>query len=196
MKTLIFDFYGTLAYPSKPTHPYHQLFRNFSDKGISYRAFTELVMTQNFGSLAEMATSLGISEQNFEQLEHALIQEVQSVILFEEVAEVLEELSKQTDLYLLSNLATPYKSPFYILGLDEWIKQPFFSCDMGFIKPQAAAFEHVLFAINKTPDEVIMIGDSLNADFLGAKKHGMEAIWLQRNQRKGEITIQSLEELL
>jgi len=42
----------------------------------------------------------------------------------------------------------------------------------------------------------MMVGDSLNADFLGAKKCGIEAIWLQRNQQKGEISIRSLEELL
>jgi putative hydrolase of the HAD superfamily len=195
MKSIIFDFYGTLAFPKVRTSPYQRLFKSLSGAGISYRSFTEQVMTQNFDSFSAIATELGLTDKDFSNLEQALAEEINSVILYDEVAQVLEKLSKQTEIYLLSNLATPYKSPFYTLGLDQWINAAFFSCDIGHIKPQASAFEYVLSSINKSPEEVIMIGDSFNADFLGAKNCGIEAIWLQRKQGKNPMSIQSLLEI-
>lgn len=47
-------------------------------------------------------------------------------------------------------------------------------------KPHARAFEIALARWNIPPEEAAMVGDSLQADILGAKNLGMTAIWLKR----------------
>ena len=47
-------------------------------------------------------------------------------------------------------------------------------------KPHPRAFEMALAQWNITPPEALMIGDSLHADIEGAKKLGMQTIWITR----------------
>ena len=47
-------------------------------------------------------------------------------------------------------------------------------------KPHARAFEIALARWNISPEEAVMVGDSLQADIFGAKDLGMQAIWISR----------------
>lgn len=47
-------------------------------------------------------------------------------------------------------------------------------------KPHPRAFEIALAQWNATPNEAAMIGDSLEADIIGAKQLGMTSIWITR----------------
>ncbi len=47
-------------------------------------------------------------------------------------------------------------------------------------KPHARAFEIALARWNISPEDAVMVGDSLEADALGAKNLGMHAIWITR----------------
>lgn len=47
-------------------------------------------------------------------------------------------------------------------------------------KPHPRAFEISLAHWSATPAEALMIGDSLDADIFGAKRAGMNAVWLTR----------------
>lgn len=71
-------------------------------------------------------------------------------------------------------------------------------------KPHPRAFEIALARWNATPDESVMIGDSLEADISGAKQLGMTAIWLTRRAQfkdedmhriKPDFSLRKLSEL-
>lgn len=71
-------------------------------------------------------------------------------------------------------------------------------------KPHPRAFEIALAQWNATPDEAAMIGDSLEADILGAGRAGMTSIWITRRARfkdedirriKPDFSIRKLPEL-
>lgn len=71
-------------------------------------------------------------------------------------------------------------------------------------KPHPRAFEIALAQWNATPDEAAMIGDSLEADILGAKQLNMTAIWIARRAQfkdqdlrriKPDFSIRKLSEL-
>jgi len=71
-------------------------------------------------------------------------------------------------------------------------------------KPHPRAFEIALAQWNATPDEAAMIGDSLEADILGAGRAGMTSIWITRRARfkdedirriKPDFSIRKLSEL-
>jgi 2-haloalkanoic acid dehalogenase type II len=71
-------------------------------------------------------------------------------------------------------------------------------------KPHPRAFEIALAQWNATPDEAVMIGDSLEADIFGAKQSGMSAVWITRRAQfkdeelrriKPDFSIRKLPEL-
>ena len=53
------------------------------------------------------------------------------------------------------------------------------SADIGYRKPSPEPFQVVLEAWELAPDEVVMIGDSLEHDVLGANQVGMRTIWFR-----------------
>lgn len=72
-------------------------------------------------------------------------------------------------------------------------------------KPHLRAFEIALARWNITPEEAVMIGDSLEADIYGGKQAGMTTIWITRRAQfteedlrriKPDFSIRKLRELL
>ena len=54
---------------------------------------------------------------------------------------------------------------------------------MGALKPAKDFFDGCLKEMgNITPDEIIMIGDSLTADIIGGKEYGLKTIWFNPNK--------------
>ncbi len=72
-------------------------------------------------------------------------------------------------------------------------------------KPHPRAFEIALAQWNISPNEAVMVGDSLEADIYGAKNVGMQSIWITRRAQfkdedmrriKPEFSMRKLNELL
>lgn len=134
-------------------------------------------MTKNFDSFQDLAGSIRPGTYiHTEKYEYQIREENIHTDVFDDTYQVLETLSKKYQLYLLSNIATPYKECFYDLNLDNWIKEPVFSCDIGFRKPQIEAFQYVLDLAKVKPMEAVMIGDSQHSDYEGAKNAGIRPI--------------------
>jgi len=63
-------------------------------------------------------------------------------------------------------------------GLDQVIPHLFISMDLGVAKPQAAFFDKILGALGVTDQSrVVMVGDTLGTDILGANRAGLDSIW-------------------
>lgn len=63
-------------------------------------------------------------------------------------------------------------------GLDRLIPHLFISMEMGAAKPRAEYFDKVLAALEVTDrSRVVMVGDSLASDILGANNAGIDSIW-------------------
>jgi HAD superfamily hydrolase (TIGR01549 family) len=63
-------------------------------------------------------------------------------------------------------------------GLRRYFDPILISAAVGMRKPNPALFEMVLRAWGLPPHEVVMIGDTLGADILGAQNAGIHQIWL------------------
>ncbi len=63
--------------------------------------------------------------------------------------------------------------------LDQFFDQVYSACTVGYLKPHPESFLHVLRDFNVSPQEALMIGDSLEDDVLPAKALGMKAIQYQ-----------------
>jgi len=77
------------------------------------------------------------------------------------------------------------------------------SDEVGYRKPDPRIFEIALRLLNRKPEECLHIGDSYNADIIGAKKAGFQACWLNPDREqmpevdiKPDFEISSLEDIL
>ena len=82
--------------------------------------------------------------------------------------------------------------------VDRWELRPFFetivtSAGCGFRKPDGRIFRLALDRFGVPPEQVALVGDSLEADILGANQMGIYSIWITRRvclPEEGELTIQ------
>jgi HAD superfamily hydrolase (TIGR01549 family) len=65
------------------------------------------------------------------------------------------------------------------LGLRRWLNPALSSAGMGIRKPDPAAFGPILEAWGLLPESVVMVGDTLDADILGAQRAGLHSVWLR-----------------
>ena len=176
-KAIIFDLYNTLLYTKYKAKPYLNLFRSLGLTKEEMNFWRDRVMTENFSSFEELKQAIKPGSTVYTgQYEYDVKEENESTHLFDDTEFVLNELSKRYDLYLISNIATPYKQCFYNLGLDRWIKDPIFSCDVGYSKPDSKIYDIVIQKSGLQPGQLLMIGDSVRADYEGALGCGIKAI--------------------
>ena len=64
------------------------------------------------------------------------------------------------------------------LGLRPWLEPALSSAGTGIRKPDPLAFTPFFEAWNLPPTSVVMVGDTLGADVLGAQRAGMYSVWL------------------
>ena len=65
-------------------------------------------------------------------------------------------------------------------GLRTWLSPIYTSEEFGLRKPHPRLFQTVLDDWGMSPEEVIMVGDTLDADVLGAHNAGLRGIWIDR----------------
>jgi FMN phosphatase YigB (HAD superfamily) len=177
MKAIIFDLYNTLLYTEYKAKPYLNLFRTLGLTKEEMNFWRDKVMSENYNSFEELKEAIRPGSNVYTgQYEYDIKNENESTHLFDDTEFVLEQLSKRYDLYLISNIATPYKECFYNLGLDKWIKDPIFSCDVGFSKPDPQIYDILIKKSGLSANQLIMIGDSVKADYEGALNCGIKAI--------------------
>lgn len=125
-------------------------------------------------------------------------------IWMEGAEELLQQLHPHFEIHIVTNgVASTQRKRIAITGLDRYVDKFFISEEVGAQKPQKAFFDHVLSQIDPcTPDEVLLIGDSLSADILGANRAGIPACWFNpagaplKGEARPDFTIRSLSELV
>ena len=104
-------------------------------------------------------------------------------VLFEDVLTTLATLQKRGFLLnIVSNRGyggQPFRVGLQEIGLQEYFdpQKIAISIDLGSNKPDAYIFQYALDALHVTPEESVMVGDSLGADVVGAKRLNMIAVW-------------------
>ncbi len=79
-------------------------------------------------------------------------------------------------------------------GLLPYFQEMFISEEIGYNKPDKKIFEHIFEKLNTTASDCIMIGDSWEADIIGAKNVEMDYIYLAK-EKQDQNSILKLEEI-
>jgi putative hydrolase of the HAD superfamily len=228
-KAVFFDFFGTLIFW---TQPLHITIRKIADRyqlRLDWSAYDEAqaILTEAYeaskptnnirdtifrqlDTCCAILKKLGVHEHVDQiawevlQYEHALFSR-NNATLYEDVLPTLDRL-QQTDLKMgiISNWDTPLHAMVEELGLAPYFEVVVASHDQRVrsAKPDAAIFEYALNAVGASAKEAVHVGDSFEADIMGAHSAGIRAILLDRDgaqtERWGETirTLHALPDLL
>lgn len=136
---------------------------------------------------------------------------VTDVVIFPDVIPALEKMrAMKLKLGIITNAFQPMT--MRDIELEHYGLLPFFpqracrisAADVGYLKPHPAIFEHGLEQIGLPAENVIYVGDSPEADIVGAQSVGMRAVLRVNHERPPLIsglivpdaTIKSFDELL
>lgn len=198
IKAVVFDAFGTLVEIRERRHPYKQLLKKVEEIGRKSRRENEIKMMTSNVSIWTIATSLGLSlsEAEKEALEVKIETEVQSVEIYEDVAPTLKVLrDRRINLGICSNLAQPYAQP--VLALLPEFDAYVWSFEVGAAKPDPRIYQSVCQSLKLRASEILMVGDTIEADCAGPRRNGMSAIHLSRTDTSPEPNhIKSLAELI
>ena len=136
-------------------------------------------------------SALGI-EADGEAFEYAFLAAIPShVVPVEGALELLSYLAKKYPLFAASN--APHAQQLNRLksaGMLDFFKDVFTSERLGAAKPSSAFFEGVFSALPEAkPGECVMIGDSYEADVLGAARAGMQTIFFDIRDTRREVPL-------
>lgn len=104
--------------------------------------------------------------------------------LVPEAQEMLQTLRKKGyRLFAASNsFGHLQRSRLERAGILHFFEDTFISMDIGYDKPDIRFYHEALRRCNLKPHEVLMIGDSMTTDVLGAQAAGMDAIFFDRHK--------------
>ena len=114
--------------------------------------------------------------------------------------EVLTELRPDCKMYIVTNgVASTQHKRIKRTGLDRYVDGFFISEEIGAQKPQKAFFDYVFSNIVPCQKEkILLVGDSLSADILGANLSGITSCWFNpaakplQGEAHPDFVIQSL----
>jgi putative hydrolase of the HAD superfamily len=110
---------------------------------------------------------------------------------YDDVVPALERLSSSYALAVITNGPSDVqRSKLQISGLERFFSTVVISGELGYAKPDERAFAAALRGIGAGADEVVMVGDHVERDILGARRVAMSAIWVNRS---GEAVPRELE---
>jgi len=93
--------------------------------------------------------------------------------------EVLDQLARRgLSLHVVSNNTELLPQTLRRLGWSDRFSTVTYSQEVGAEKPDPRVFRLSLDRARCSADEVVHVGDSWDADYLGAKRAGLRAIWL------------------
>lgn len=120
--------------------------------------------------------------------------------LFEGALEILDYLSLKYQLHIITNGFKEVQSKkINASGIQHYFKEVITSESVGVKKPNPKVFQYALEVAQASEKNSVMIGDSFEADILGANAVGMDTIFCNLEKKnidtQGFKTVQSLLEI-
>ena len=117
---------------------------------------------------------------------------VNTVVLIDGAEQVLSQLSKKYELYIVTNgMIKTQHARLNAANLTPYFKRIFVSEETNYQKPQIEFFNYVMSNVKDFKKSTSMIiGDSFSADIVGGFNAGIDTCWLNAHNQKVESTIQ------
>jgi len=130
-------------------------------------------------SMHALADEFGLAhdwvEPGFELYYHAR----QQVSLFADVAPALDELREGYRLAAVTN----GNADIHLTQVAHWFEFAISASAVGKAKPHGDFFAAIQSRAGLDPAEIVVIGDDPERDIVGASRHGMRTVWVNREQQ-------------
>ncbi len=189
----LYSSYDTFAFTQMiGINPFEGLWGNFIDDQDDFRKMKEIVPVYRRDAWTLGLKEMGIDDPNFgtELAEYFPKQRRENQFVYEETYEVLDRLKEQYRLLLLTNGSPDLQNTKLTITpeLVPYFEKIVISGDFGKGKPDSTIFEFALKQMALDKDEVIMVGDNLLTDILGANRTGIKSVWINRHEKvKNEV---------
>jgi putative hydrolase of the HAD superfamily len=205
IKAIIFDLQGTLVengvYPS-PLRQVKNILRIDAPFSDFVMRFEKILMVGSFTSLKDAFSN--VCEEFHLQPREYLIEKMVGLWnknklltqLYPDTVPVLAELKKEYKLILIANMDCLSKDMIDRFKLNDFFDLIVLSCDTGILKNEKGFFDDIISKFKLDPEEILMVGDSLESDIDSAKVAGIKGILIDRhNKREYDPKIVTLNEL-
>ncbi len=167
-------------------HGFHSLYKKaltqyYINRDIDY---TELSAQKLLGNLLKARFHTSLPDEDITLVLDEFYSYTRSHwILDQETLPALQKLHSQD--YRLGLISNAAYAPDVMKQLENFKLSAFFdqiliSADVGYRKPHHIIFQKAIEFFGKAPLDFIMIGDTLSADIIGARKAGMSNVWINR----------------
>ncbi|TSB47090.1 HAD family hydrolase [Alkalicoccobacillus porphyridii] len=178
-------------------NPFEGLWANFQDHEQSFQKLKELAPGYRFSSWDLGLKQIGIDDEHLakELSERFPLERRKHPFVYEETFAVLDQLRDEYQLLLITN-GSPDLQNIKLELTPELV--PYFdhiviSGAYGKGKPDKGIFEHALSLMELDKDEVMMVGDNLMTDILGAERAGIASIWVNRHNQTATDVVPTFE---
>ena len=178
-------------------NPFEGLWGNFLDDTDDFRKMAQIVPTYRKEAWTRGLKALGIDDEAFgaELAERFPAERRKKPFIYDESFTVLDELKGKYKLLLLTNGSPDLQNTKLTITseLVPYFDEIVISGAFGRGKPDPTIFEHALERIGLNKDEVIMVGDNLMTDILGASRAGIKSVWINRHDKERNEVVPDYE---
>ena len=186
-------------------NPFEGLWGTFDDEGELFQKMKNIVPAYRREAWTGGLLRLGIDDAELGQqlADHFPLARKAHPFLYDETIQVLDRLKDHYQMVLLTNGSpTLQQTKLEITAeLAPYFTHVVISGAFGKGKPDPSIFQFALAQCNLQAEEVLMVGDNLMTDILGASRAGIRSIWINRENKpshadiKPSYEITNLEEL-
>ena len=195
----MFDFWGTLAYLEQG-EDFGQVIAN--SLKISKKEYAQLVLDNwfiNNISSEEFAKLLvkksNVLESEILHIANLIESPISRARLFSDVKSSLNRLKVENNLYLISDTSSIGERSIDLLNVRSYFNGIFLSNRYGVIKKNGL-FKKAFEELGGRPDDYLVIGDSVESDYLVPRSLAARSILMDRaGVHNGFDSIRTLEEL-
>lgn len=202
----LYDTYETRPFTQMiGINPFEGLWGVFNDPNENFQKMKTIVPTYRKAAWTNGLAKLGITDVALgsELAEYFPQMRKDNPYTYEETYEILDKLKGKYTLVLITNGSPSLQNTKLAITPDiaPYFDHIIISGAFGRGKPDPTIFEHALETVGLEKHEVLMVGDNLMTDILGASKVGIQSVWINRENKavneevKPTYTIENLHEL-
>lgn len=195
------DLYATYeTYPFTQMigiNPFEGLWGDFADKGESFRELRELAPAYRKNAWKKGLQDVGVNDTVFGEVlaERFPIERKNHPYVYPGTFEELDKLKGKYQLMLITNGSPDLQQTKLRITpeLKSYFDHIVISGAFGKGKPDSAIFEYALRHLSAQQDEVMMVGDNLMTDILGASRIGIASTWINRDHKETNEVVPTYE---
>ncbi|MFD1040446.1 HAD family hydrolase [Virgibacillus byunsanensis] len=179
-------------------NPFEGLWGEFSNDGEPFRKLKEIAPDYQRESWKKGLEDLGVNDPEFgvELAKTFPVMRKKMAFVYEETYNVLDQLKGNYNLLLLTNGSPSLQQTKLEITpkLRGYFDHIVISGAFGRGKPDPAIFDYARGLLSVEKGEMLMVGDNLHTDVLGASRSGIASVWVNRDQKDhSEVAVPTFE---